>query len=312
MECATIDLHLHLDGSLPLETVIKLAEIQNINLPTNDIENLKKFLIAPNDCKNLVQYLKCFNLPIGLLQTQESLTIATQDIIKTLANQGIKYAEIRFAPQLHTNRNITQKQAIEAVLKAVNSQNDVKIGIVLCMMTTGLHYDNMETAMYAVEFKDKGVCGIDLAGAEGAKPLSEFAKMFKMASNNNIGITIHAGEAGGADNVLKAIDMGATRIGHGTHAIESESVINRIVNDGIILEQCITSNVQTKCVVSKQNHPVYQLFTKGIQTVICTDNMTVSDVTLKSEFSLLENIGFTKNDLKTLQDFAEKAKFMQD
>lgn len=306
-----IDLHLHLDGSLSYACLNTLALESGISLLEQELISV---VTVNQNCTSLVEYLKCFDLPTKLLQTERSLTFAAFDLIQTLETQSLYYAEIRFAPQLHTLKGLTQQQAIEAVLKAVDMakiQNlKVKIGIILCMMVTGSDKANLETAELAVAYQKKGVVGLDLAGAEGAVPLIEFQPLFQIAYKNNLPFTIHAGECGDYENIKTAISYGTKRIGHGCAARFSKECMNLIKNEGIVLEMCPTSNIQTKAVSDFHEHPIKLFFDKGILVTVNTDNMTVSNTTLDKEYDLLKSyFKFTDSDIKTLNENAEKAAF---
>lgn len=308
MMYAKTDLHLHLDGSLPLKTIHYLAKIQKIELPAKD----QLFYTVPPDCQSLAEYLKCFALPLRLLQTAEALTIATHDLLCELAEEGITYAEIRFAPQLHTKMGLTQSKAIEAILRAVKDQSAIQTGVILCMMTNGNEKENQLTTELAIKYQQDGVCALDLAGQEGAQPMHVFAPSFAQAVENGVHVTIHAGEACGAENVLAALDCGAQRIGHGTRAIENPEVVRRLVEQGITLEQCVTSNVQTHCAQGYWSHPIRQLFDAGVRIAICTDNRTVSGTTLAREYQILQTqMQFTNKECEVLAQYAKDAAFIK-
>lgn len=311
MEFAKTELHLHLDGSLPPATLLKLARMRGVHLPAETEEVVHALATVPEDCRSLADYLKCFELPTLLLQSAQTLYVAADDLLDTLRADGITYAEIRFAPQLHTREGLSQAEAVQAVLRAVRDHPSPRTGVILCMMTTGDMAQNTETAALAVRYRAEGVCGLDLAGQEGARPLEEFAPLFAQASKNHVGITIHAGEACGADSVAAALELGARRIGHGTRVIEDERVLRRVIDERVTLEQCVTSNVQTQCAQSFETHPIRRLFDAGARIAVCTDNRTVSGTTLAREFEILrEKLGFTDEECATLSRYAREAAFL--
>ena len=308
-----IDLHLHLDGSLPIDTVIKLASMQNIKLPTNDIEELKyKYLMVNKDCKDLTEYLERFALPLTLMQTKESLKISIYDLLSELKKEGLIYAEVRFAPQLHTQKGLTQREVIEAVLEGLH-ESDMKANIILCCMRgDGNDKQNKETLHLAKEYLGKGVCAVDLAGAEAIFTTDKYGELFALANSLELPYTIHAGEADGAKSVELAIDYGAKRIGHGVRSIEDEDVVNMLVKNQIPIEVCPKSNFDTKTFANMfKDYPVKKLYDKGVIVTINTDNMTVSNTTLKNEYNILkEHFGFTEKDIKILYFYSIKASFL--
>ncbi len=311
MSFAKSDLHLHLDGSLPVETILTLAREQGIALPAYTVEALRPHCTVSPDCRSLADYLTRFALPVSVLQTADALYSATRALLAQLADEGLTYTELRFAPLQHGQRGLPQAGAIDAVLHGVRDSRMPRAGVILCMLTTADMGANDATATLAARYRGQGVCGLDLAGQECARPLSDFARIFAQAVENDVQITIHAGEACGADSVAAALDLGARRIGHGTRAIEDPAVVRRVVETGVTLEQCVTSNVQTHCVSSLAEHPIRRLFDAGVHIAICTDNRTVSGTTLAHEYDILQrDLGFTDAECAVLARYAREAAFL--
>lgn len=287
-----IDLHLHLDGSVSPEIILKIARKEHIVLPTYDASQLSAFLTCPKHCDSLNEYLTKFALPGLVMQTKYGLYEVTYDLIHRLSQQGILYAEIRFAPQLHTHQGLTQKEVIEAVLKGVNQgmkDFHIRVQMILCCMRgQDNHEENLETVRLAKVFLHQGVCALDLAGAEALYPTSSFQQEFALARQLEIPFTIHAGEADSARSIHEAIALGAKRIGHGIHAKEDPELMNLLGEKKIGLEMCPTSNLQTKAVHSLEEYPLRTFLKNGILATINTDNMTVSNTSLLEEFTLLE------------------------
>lgn len=309
-----IDLHLHLDGSLPPETVIKLAMSQGINLPSFDKDELIKYLRADIKCGSLNDYLEKFDLPLALLQKGKALETAVYDLMFGLKENGITYAEIRFAPQLHTRKELTQEDAVVFAIKGMEKgikETGVKAKLILCLMRGDNNKEsNIETVHMAEKFLGKGVCALDLAGAEALYPTENFRGEFELARRLNIPFTIHAGEAAGPESVWEAVRMGARRIGHGVNAVYDEELLMEIKKRGIVLETCPTSNIQTGAVSDIKLHPVKKLLNMGIKVTVNTDNMTVSDTTVSKEFMLLKReIGLTPAEEAQLLQNAEDACF---
>lgn len=309
-----IDLHLHLDGSLPIKTVIELAEIQNIALPANDEETLKKYLAVSPTAQSLNDYLKCFDLPLELLQSCAAVEFAVYELICELTKQGIVYSEIRFAPQLHTKNGQTQRDIIESAIKGLEkaeSDFNTKSNLILCTMRGGEEEENLLTVRLAAEYLGSGVCAVDLAGAEALYKTELYRNVFELAAELCVPFTIHAGEADGAQSVKTAVDFGARRIGHGVAAVNDSELLEEIKRRNISIECCLTSNLQTKAVSSLSQHPIKEFLRLGINATVNTDNMTVSDTTIEKEFSLLSAAAPDASRERLLQN-AVNAAFLSD
>lgn len=288
-----LDLHLHLDGSLPVSTVIKLATLQNIPLPSEDEKTLKTYLAVSPAAQSLNDYLKCFDLPLTLLQSREAVELSVYELIQELTKQGIVYSEIRFAPQLHTKNGCKQNEIIEAAIKGLKKAEkefSTKSNLILCTMRGGSERDNLETVRLAAEYLNSGVCAVDLAGAEALYKTEIYRNVFDFAGKLQIPFTIHAGEADGAQSVKTAVSFGARRIGHGVAAVNDIDLLSEIKRKNIAIECCLSSNMQTRAVTDISTHPIKEFLRMGINASINTDNMTVSDTTIEREFSLLKRI----------------------
>lgn len=307
-----IDLHLHLDGSLSPRLVAQLAQSQCIPLPAGDLEAA---LSAPADCQNLNQYLRCFDLPVAVLQSAQGLTLAVQELTSRLKEQGLLYAELRFAPSQHTRRGLTQRQVVEAALAGLpmpEAGEDWQFScqLILCCMRGGDEPANWETIETAAQFLGKGVCGVDLAGAEALYPTQDYQGLFAHARSLGIPITLHAGEAAGPESIWQALKMGASRIGHGVRAGEDPALLKELSRRHIPLELCPNSNLQTKAVPGLDHFPVREYLRQGIAATINTDNMTVSRTTLRQEFGLLRSLGLTSQECAMLLRNSVKASFL--
>ena len=314
-----IDLHLHFDGSLPVQTVLRLAKKQEIALPASSEEELRPFLEAPADCRDLNEYLERFDLPLQVLQTREALQEAMKDLVCELASEGLVYAEIRFAPQLHTSRGFNQRQVVEAVLEGMNeglkeNPSLLDAGLILCCMRGSDNQEaNQETVELAGEFiGHTKVAAVDLAGAEGLFFTGDYKPLFELAMKKKIPYTIHAGEADGPESVKAAVSMGAKRIGHGVRCIEDPAAEAEIREKGIVLECCVSSNIQTRAFASAEEHPLLKLLRSGIKVTVNTDNMTVSNTTIAKEFELLKKCGMTEDEKAQLLRNSVEAAFLQE
>ena len=314
-----IDLHLHLDGSVLPETAWELAREQGIPMPAEDLEGFRRFIVVTADCRSVNEYLKRFELPLQILQDAASLTRVTRELIGLLASQGLAYAEIRFAPQLHLRRGMTQRDAIEAVLQGrregLAANPGIGIGIILCTMCVGPQTVNMEqnleTVRLAGEYLGKGVVAVDLAGAEGIVPLRNFAPIFDLARQLGIPFTCHAGDSQGPDTVRDALDFGTKRIGHGHHIFDDKALCERAIAEGVTLEICPTSNVQCQSQPGYAEHPAKRLFDMGMRVTINTDNMILSGIDLDTEYDhCLNEMGFVREDLVRMLVYSAEAAFL--
>lgn len=298
-----VELHLHLDGAVSMELAQKITG--------KSLEVLKKEMIAKDKCENLSEYLTKFDLPIELMQTKENLYQISADLVDRLAKENIVYIELRFAPMFHTKKGLTYEEIVESVLKGLKSNPKIKTNLILCMMRGFPKENNLKTIEVAEKYLNKGVCAIDLAGAEDKYPLKDYIELFKIVKEKQIPYIIHAGENGDAKEVELAINLGAKRIGHGIHSIEDEKVLNLIKEKNILLEICPTSNVQTNSVDTYQNHPIKKLYDLNIPISINTDNSTVSNITLTQEYIKLSNyFNFTLSDYKEMNKNAIKHSFL--
>lgn len=287
--CGLIDLHLHLDGSLSLRTVRELALRRNVPLPEGE-EALRRLLQVGKDCKDLNEYLEKFDFPCSLLQTADALTLAVSNLLEELAEQGLCYAEIRFAPQLHTHLGLTQEDAVRAAAAGLEGA-PIPANLILCCMRMADNLpENLATVEAAAKFLGRGVCAVDLAGAEALYPTSDFEPVFRLAGEKGIPMTVHAGEAAGPESIWKALEFGARRIGHGVRCLEDPELVRHLARSGITLELCPTSNLNTAIFPDIQSYPLRQLMAAGVKVTVNTDNITVSGVTLRSELEQVTEV----------------------
>lgn len=304
-----IDLHLHLDGSLSVETVREVAAMQGMEVPQKE-EDLLELLQVGRDCKDLNEYLEKFSFPCALLQTKQAITKAVVNLLDELKAQGLLYAEIRFAPQLHTLKGLTQTEVVEAAVDGL-AQCDFKANLILCCMRGSDNREqNMQTVQVASDFIGKGVCAVDLAGAEAVYPTACYEDLLRTANEKGIPLTIHAGEAAGADSVWAALKLRPKRIGHGVRSLEDETLVEQLAEEGITLELCPTSNLNTSIFPSIHDYPLCRLMDAGVRVTINTDNMTVSGVTVRSEMEkVVAAFSLSKEDICKLEMNAADACF---
>lgn len=307
-----IDLHLHLDGSISLSSAKELLALENKSISDDEIKNM---LTAPPGC-DLTEYLKRFEFPLSLLQTKKSISLAVSNLLSELENEGLVYAEIRFAPMLHQERGLSLDDVVEAALEG-REKSHLKCNFILCMMRHASYDENKKTIDLAYRYLNKGVVALDLAGDESKYKTEDFASLFEYAKGLSIPFTIHAGEASGAKSVYDAINMGASRIGHGIRALESDEVVSLLKDKKIPLEICPKSNIDTGVYESIDNYPLNELINKGIIVTINTDDMSVSDITLTKQFKMLEGFNLNISELllnSVFSSFAddETKKYLKD
>lgn len=302
-----IDPHLHLDGSLSIPSVRRLAALQDIPLPKSDAE-LKRRLSVSADCRDLNEYLEKFDFPCSLLMTEIGLREAVRALLAELTAEGHIYAEVRFAPQKHCERGLTQETAVLAALEGL-MDSPIPANLILCCMRGDENRaENLETVAVAAKFLGKGVCAVDLAGAEALFPTADFADVFARARELGVPMTIHAGEADGAESVRTALGFGAERIGHGVRSVEDGELLHFLAERGTALELCPTSNLNTVVVTDLKDYPLRKLMDAGVRVTVNTDNRSVSDTTLRREFGLLaETFRLTKGEVRQLLRNAAEA-----
>lgn len=306
-----IDLHLHLDGAVTPDIARQLAVLQGIKLPEED-EDLRKLLMVPASCESLNDFLKCFELPLSLLQTREGLTEAVRLVSDKLISDGVEYAELRFAPQLHKDKGMSQEDAVIAALTGLEKTGLHANLILCCMRGNGNETENYETLELAHKYltDDGGVVAIDLAGAEALFPTSDYRELFKKAADYNIPFTIHAGEADGPGSIRLAVEYGARRIGHGVRAFEDMEVVELLRDNGVTLELCPTSNRMTRAVMNMADYPLRRFMEAGVKVTLNTDDPGIEGITLADEYRLMEEIlGLTKEEEEILLENALNAAF---
>ncbi|MDF4029433.1 adenosine deaminase [Lactobacillus delbrueckii] len=311
-----IDLHLHLDGSVPYQSVRELLAKDGKSLPAAE---LKKRLSVSPDCRNLDEYLDKFDFPLSLMQTAENLRLIVKELLEELRSQGLVYAEIRFAPQRHTEF-LTQAEAVQAVLagrddfyawQKEQAGPDLHVNFLLCLMRlVGQDEANWETVKVARSFMEQGVVGLDLAGPENDEVANrKYAPFFQQAKEWGIPYTIHAGEAMGPESMREALALGTKRIGHGIRCQEDPGLVKELAEDGITLECCASSNLNTKVFDQIAEYPLRSMLGQNLRVTLNTDNMTVSATNLPREYQLMEEQGLTKAEEKQLYLNSVRAAF---
>ncbi|MDY0127340.1 MAG: adenosine deaminase [Candidatus Cloacimonadaceae bacterium] len=284
------DLHVHLDGSVRIATIIDLAKKQGVELPTMDEGELGKLIVCGEHTRSLEDYLRGFHIVNLVLQTEEGLRRAAYELAEDSAKENLRYLELRYSPILHANEGLSLSKIAQAVIDGLQkAEGDfgIKTGVIICGIRNMDPSVSLKLAELAMEFKHKGVIGFDLAGGEYNQPAREHKAAFDLARKHNLNITIHAGEAAGAESIHQALHLcGAHRIGHGTRLAEDRDLLNYVNDHRIPLEVCIKSNLDTKAVPDIRSHPIASYLDKGIRVTVNTDNRTISDTTVTNEYML--------------------------
>lgn len=311
------DLHVHLDGSLRLETILDLAEQQGVRLPDNaqTPEELAKAIRMGAICEDLTDYLKAFDTTLSVMQTEEALYRTAFELGEDAAKEGVKYMEVRYSPLLHTRNGLAFPVIVEAVaegLREAKRRYGLMSGQIICGIRHITPESSLRLAELCVAFKHKGVVGFDLAGAEADNPPKDHREAFYLIRNNNVNLTIHAGEAYGPESIHQAIHAcGAHRIGHGTRLREDGDLLNYINDHRIPLEICPTSNVQTRACESFESHPLPFYLSYGLRVSIHTDNRLVTDTTMTEEYwRCVQAYDLNIGDLRKLMVNGFKSAFM--
>lgn len=284
------ELHCHLDGSLRISTILDLAKKQKISLPTSNLKDLTKLLVITDRVKNLEEYLERFSITLSVLQTPESLTRTAYELAEDCWDDGVRYLEIRYSPILHTAKGMTPSESVDAVRKGLElAEKDfgIKTGTIICGIRNISPEVSIALAKLAVKYKNLGVVGFDLAGAEENFPAKKHREAFYLIQNNNINSTIHAGEAFGPESIHQSIHYcSANRIGHGTRLHEDKNLMHYVNDHRITLEICLTSNIQVQSVDSYKSHPFKLYLDEDIRVTLNTDNRLISNTTLTDEYKL--------------------------
>lgn len=295
------ELHVHLDGSLRPATMIDLARGAKVSLPATSPDALARFMLV-DDARDLQDYLARFELTIALLQTPEAIERVAWEMCEDAAADGVRYLEVRYCPHLSRRGGLSLDEVMAAELRGL-ARGAQDFGIVARAINCSLrHFDpalSREIAAHATSFLGRGVVGFDLAGGEAAHPAAPHADAFEVAARGGLRITVHAGEAAGAESVAEAVHVcRAERIGHGTRLYENSALRDYIRDRRILLETNITSNVQTRAVPGVAAHPVRRYVDEGLNVTLSTDNWLMSGVTLSGEYWLAHTeLRFTREEI---------------
>jgi adenosine deaminase len=318
-------LHEHLDGVLRPQTVVGLAkDVGYVGLPTTDPQSLAEWFHQGANQGSLAKYLEGFAHTIAVMQTEEALERVAYEQAEDLSKDGVVYFETRFAPIFHTKKGLTHQQVVSAVLKGLErGRKDFGIasGLIICAMR---NMDvSLEMAELAVDFRERGVVGFDLAGEEGGYPPKKHVDAFHYIQRENFNITIHAGEGYGKESIWQAIQYcGAHRIGHGTRLIDDIAVVEGravklgdlaqyVLDKRIPLEICLISNVHTGATPSLAEHPFKILYEEKFRVTLNTDNRLMSSTSMTQEFeAAADTFGLSMDDFEKITINAMKSAFL--
>lgn len=296
------NLHCHLDGSMRLSTILELAREQGVTLPAGDEASLAKAIHMGEICGSLEEYLVAFDVTLSVLQTAPALYRAAYELGLDAAAEGVRYIEVRYSPILHQRQGLKLTTIVEAVLdglRQANRETGIESGVIVCGIRNMDPELSLRLAELAVAYKNRGVCGFDLAGAEYNFPAKKHQAAFRLVLENNVNCTCHAGEAYGPASISQALHLcGAHRIGHGVRLREDGDLLNYVNDHRIPLECCPSSNVQTGAVESLAQHPLKFYLDYGLRVTVNTDNRLITDTTVTRELLLAhQHCGLGLDDL---------------
>ena len=280
-ELPKIELHCHLDGSLPISFIKEELGDEGIQ---------KEQVQVQANCSSLAEYLQKFKLPLASLKTEKSFERAGYSVLAEVRKENVKYIELRFAPMLSVSETLSCRQAIEGLvagLKRGEREFEIKANVIVCMMRHLSLEENLEAIRNAREMLGEGVCAVDLAGDEAAFANGEFKELFEQVRKWDMPFTIHAGECGSAFSVKEALELGAKRIGHGIALRKDWELVKEVAKKNIGIEMCPTSNLQTKAIDNWQEYPLIDFVKAGLKVSVNTDNRTVSNTTMTKELELV-------------------------
>jgi adenosine deaminase len=309
------DLHVHLDGSLRLSTILELARERKIELPATEPAALAEAMHVGQNTGSLVKYLEAFDITLRVLQHAEGLYRAAYELAEDAAKENVRYMEVRYSPMLHTREGMKLTEIVETVLKglaAAQRDHGIRSRLILCGIRNISPESSLQMAELVVAYKGRGVVGFDLAGAEDDYPASEHQEAFNLVRKNNINVTIHAGEAYGPASIAQALHTcGAHRIGHGCRLREDGDLLHYVIDHRVPLECCPSSNIQTGAVESLESHPLKLYYDLGARVTVNTDNRLITDTTMTDELMVLhEHMGFGFEDLARVLVNCVKSAFL--
>ena len=318
------ELHIHLDGSLRVETLHDLLQDvpaaerkageemilatygKKLDLARCEIDELARVVQVGDGVGSLEEYLIPFAITGLVMQTRDNLARITKELVLDNAAQNVRYLEIRFAPLLHTARGLQIPEIVEGVLQGLRegeaeAVNPIRANLIICGMRQDID-GTIVAAEVACAYKGEGVVAFDIAGPENGFPPQKHRDAFKIVQEHMLPVTVHAGEGYGPRSIRQALfDANARRLGHGTRVYQDGDLFRYIVNQRIPLECCLSSNVHTKTVHAYGSHPLRGFLKKGVRVTLNTDNTLISDTSINREYiKAATHLKLTKGELKQL------------
>jgi adenosine deaminase len=283
-----VELHLHLDCSLSYKAVARLA-------PSVSREEYLRDYVAPARCTNLADFLARAPKGFRLMQSEAALRAVTEDVFGQLVDDGVVYAEIRFAPLLHLEQGLTAERVVAVVERATDEltrATGVEAGLILCTLRHFTEEQSMQTARLVEQFRGSRVVALDIAGDEAGFPLDAHVGAYKFAREHGLLRTAHAGEACGPESVWETLRLlDPQRIGHGTRSIEDARLVEHLKREKIHLELCPSSNVQIVREIARwEDHPIDRLYRAGVSLNLNTDTRMLNPVTLTGEYERMHSV----------------------
>jgi adenosine deaminase len=310
------ELHLHLDGSLRVDTALEIARTRGIDAPST-FAGMRGVLVGPEQSVDQSALLVAFDLPIALMQDEEALEWIAADLVDDKANDNVRYAEIRWAPLLHEDEGLTGREVVEAVWRGAGRAaegRNIEVRLIATLMRSHAPERNLAFIRDMADLGiPDGLVAVDLAGQEARFPDPDLHRdAIELARAIGLHVTLHAGEWGGAAQVRRALTLDPERIAHGPLAIDDPSLVAELIARGTWLDLCPTSNVQASIVPSIEAHPLARLLHAGVPVTLNTDDLTVSDITLTEEYArAVERIGLTLPELWAMDLAALDAAFCE-
>jgi adenosine deaminase len=308
------ELHLHLDGSLRIDTALDIARTRGVDAPRT-FAGMRGVLVGPEQSVDQAALLRAFDVPIALLQDADALERTAADLVEDKAADGVRYAEIRWAPLLHVERGLSGREVVEATWRGASAAAS-RLGIEVRLIATLMRsHEPARNLVFVRDLEARGIpdglVAVDLAGQEAAFPdFGRHRAAIGLARAIGLHVTVHAGEWGGAAQVWRALVLDPERIAHGPLAIDDADLVGELVARGTWLDLCPTSNVQANIVSSMEDHPLRRLLHAGVRVTLNTDDLTVSDITLSEEYArAVEQIGVTLPELWAMDLAALEAAF---
>jgi len=316
------DLHRHFDGSIRPATLWELSERYYSAVPGLHFEQFRRYLEWDDaQDRSLLDYLDKFHVPLQYTQFYDNIKRIAYEIAADAWADGVKLLELRINPLIHRRAGLTTRQVIHATRKGLSEfggeHPGFRAGIIVIAMRS--HGGNMARILLREVIGEKeeyhagvGVCGFDIAGPEAPFPPILFREAYTLAHKMGLKCTVHAGESEGPERIWEALDnLGPQRIGHGTSAGRDPALMKRLARDGVYVEVCLTSNVQTGAVADLRDHPLPRFLDAGMKVALCTDNPTVSATTIAREYELaMEAFGFGEDDVGRLVEMSRRGTFL--